>query len=511
MESASEKNKRIARNTVLLYIRTLITMLIALYTSRVVLQALGVDNYGVYNVVGGFVAMFSIVTSPISGAISRFLTFGLGKGDVDKLRITFATSFNILLCLGLIVILLGETVGLWFLDNKLNIPSGSVIAAQWVLQCSIVATLLGLMNIPFSAAIIAHEKMDVFALISILDALLKLGLAFSLTYLPFNTLTTYSVGIVGISAVNFAFYNIYCINKFSECRYEIKFDKVIFKEMTGFAWWTFFGNTAYIFNTQGVSMLMNIFFGVIVNTAKGIAMQIEGAVMSFVNSFTIAFSPQITKSYAENNIDYMVPVMCRGTKFSLYLMLLFLIPIEFEAPIVLRLWLGEIPEYTPLFLRLSMLCTTIMMLGTPFLQGITATGKIRNYQISVTIVGYLVFPITWVLYKIGYGPQIFYWIFLIIYSILVWIRMWFVRKLLGYKMKDFISDVFIPIVRCGILSVIIPLILYLSMSESLLRLFTLTIVSILSTSVIVLLFGMNKGERDFVITKIPFIRNIHVA
>lgn len=509
MESANVKNIRIAKNTALLYIRTLFTLIVSLYTSRVVLQALGVDNYGVYNVVGGFVAMFSIVTSPISGAISRFLTFGLGTGDIDKLRATFATSINILLCLGLIVVLLGETVGIWFLNNKLNIPAESMVAAHWVLQCSIIATLLGLMNIPFSAAIIAHEKMNVFAFISILDALLKLGLAFSLTFLPFNTLITYSVGIIGISVINVTFYSGYCHRKFSECRYKMRLEKGIFKEMTGFAWWTFFGNTSYIFNTQGVSMLMNIFFGVVVNTAKGIAMQVEGAVMSFINSFTLAFSPQITKSYAEGNRDYMISVMCRGTKFSIYLMLLFLIPLEFEAPLVLRLWLGEVPEYSPLFLRLSLICTTVMMLGMPFLQGITATGKIRDYQISVTAIGCLVFPITWILYKKGYGPQVFYWVYFTIYNLLIWVRMWFVRKLLGFKIKMFVTEIFMPIVVCTILSLILPSALFLIMPDTISRLIVLILVSTISTACIVLLLGVTRSERSFILAKIPVIRNIN--
>lgn len=502
LETAEVKNKRIARNTIFLYIRTFITMIVSLYTSRIILQALGVDDYGVYNVVGGFVGMFSIAVGPISSAVSRFITYGLGKGDIAKVKLTFSTSVNVQFVLGIIIVLIGETFGLWFLNNKLNIPPDSMVAANWVLQCSIISMVIGLINIPFSASIVAHEKMDIFAYMSILEVGLKLCLVFLVLFAPFNKLIFFSVGVLVNALIMRLIYGIYCTKKFEECRYEFKFDKSIFKEMTGFAWWSFLGSTAYIFNTQGVSMLMNIFFGVVLNTAKGLAMQVESAVISFVNSFTTAFSPQITKSYAEGNLDYMYSVMCRGSKFSIYLFLLFMIPLEFEAPQVLKLWLGEEPDYSALFLRLSMLCTATMMLGSPFLQGISATGVIRNYQIAVTVIGWLVFPLTWVAYRLGFSPEIFYWIYFVIYNILVWVRMWFVRRLLGFKIKDFLYDVFFPVIRCGILSVIPALCICQLMDDSVLRLFVLTGACTVTTSITVLYAGMSKNERAFVISRI---------
>ncbi len=501
-ESSSTKNARIARNTALLYIRTLFTMLVSLYTSRIILEALGVDNYGVYNVVGGFVAMFAIVTGPITNAISRFLTFGLGKGDIDSLRVTFSTSINIQLGLGLIVILLGESVGIWFLNNKLNIPPDSMTGAHWALQCSIIASVLSLINTPYSAAIIAHEKMGVFAFMSILDVMLKLGLVLSLVKLPFDTLITYSVGLVAVYLIQRLIYGIYCTRRFTECRYRPVFDRNTFREMTSFAWWTFLGNTACVFNNQGVAMIMNIFFGVVVNTAKGIASQIETAVLSFVTSFTTAFTPQITKSYAEGNIEYMHSVMCRGSKFSIYLLMLFLIPLEFEAPTVLRFWLGEIPPYSAQFLRLSLLCTAVLQFGAPFYQGIMATGNIRNYQIIITIVGCLVFPLTWIAYKLGAEPAVSYWIFLCIYNILVWIRMWYVRKLLNLPLRTFTQQVFLPILKCGILSVIPAIIVCRLMPETTLRLCVTTGVTLITTSLIILYVGMTQGERSFILSKI---------
>ena len=482
--------------------RTFFTMIVSLYTTRVIIRELGIDDYGVYNVVGGFVGMFSIIVGPISNAISRFLTFELGKGNLDRLKITFSTSVNVQIVFGLIIIIIGETFGIWFLNYKLNIPTGSLIAANWVLQCSLISMVISLINVPFFSSIVAHEKMDAFAYMSILEVILKLLLALSLSLSINNKLIFYSIGILAIGIIMRGLYGVYCTRKFEECHYELKFDKAIFKEMFGFAWWSFFGNTSYILNTQGVSMLMNIFFGVVINTAKGIAMQVEGAVLSFVNSFMSAFNPQITKSYAENNMEYMYSVMCRGSKFSFYLLLLFIIPIEFEAPLILKLWLGEVPEYSVSFLRLSLISVASLMLGNPFLQGILATGTIKGYEIAVTIVGCLVFPLTWVAYKIGFYPEIFYWIYIFIYNVLIWIRMWFCKRILGFRIKNFVKGVFIPVILCTLLSIPVPGIIFFMMDDTIVRLLVLTLSSFITSTIIILSVGMTSMERKYILSKI---------
>lgn len=477
-------------------------MIVSLYTSRIVLQALGVDDYGVYNVVGGTIAMFSIISNPISAAISRFLTYGLGKGDEAKLQTTFATSISILLILGGIIIVLAETIGVWFLNAKMNIPPGSLYAANWVLQCSVISLVLGLLNIPYNAALIAHERMNVFAYMSILEVVLKLAVAFSVLLIQSYRLIIYSIEILACFAIMRGCYWWYCRKYFSECKYSFVLDRPIFREMTGFAWWSFLGSTASTINMQGVDILMNLFFGVIVNTAKGIASQVEIAATSFINSFSTAFTPQITKSYAEGNINFMFSVMGRGSRFSIYLFLFFLVPLEFEAPTVLKIWLGEEPLFSATFLRFSMFCTATLMLGTPFLQGINATGKIRNYQIAAGSTAILVFILTWVAYKINYPPQVFYGIFFVIYNILVWIRMWFVKKLLGYQLKTFLKEVYLPIVLTIVLAFIPPFIVYAFLEEGLLRLFIITFVSILAVGISVYLVGVTTDERSSINNKI---------
>lgn len=498
MEDSVTKNRRIAKNTLLLYIRTFLVMIVSLYTSRVTLQALGIDNYGIYNVIGGLVAMFTVVSGPMSSAISRFLTYGLGKGDLKHLQTVFSTSVIVLLILGAIVILIGETIGLWFLNFKLNIPSESIYAANWVLQCSLATMVLQLINIPYSAAIISHEKMGVYAYMSILEIGLKLILVLLLLNVTRYVLIIYAFGVLTIYAINRLIYGIYCSKKFQECRFIKAFDKKIFKEVSSFATWSFWGNTASLFNTQGVGMLMNMFGGVVVNAAKGLTGQVESAVMSFVNSFTTAFTPQIIKSYAEENKSYMFSLMERGTKFSFFLMLMFLIPLEFEANVVLSLWLERVPEYTVSFLRLSLVCTAIMLIGQPYLQGLLATGNIRNYQIWVSIIGSSVFLFTWLFYRIGYPIISFYWVNMTVYFLLIWLRMWFVQKQLGYKISQFSGNVFFPIVKASILSLVIPALISILMKDGLLRLIILTSISILSTSFVVFMVGLNGSERIFI-------------
>lgn len=502
MESSSVKTKRIFKNTLFLYGRTFLTMIISLYTSRINLEALGIADYGVYNVVGGFIALFAIITGPFTGAFSRYLSFAVGKGDTDYSTRLFSSILNFQIVFSLVIIMLAEPVGIWFLNNKMEIPSESLTAANWVLQCSILTFALGMVNLPYSCSMVAHERMNIYAVMGIIDAALRLGLCFFLLVTPINRLITYAVGQLGIYILMRVIYGVYCTRKFAECKYRPLIDKKLIKEIAGFVGWTFLGSMTFLLNTQGVTILMNLYFGVIVNGAKAIATQVEGAVRSLVSNFTVAFSPQITKSYAEGNKEYMFSVMRRGTKFSVFLMLFFLIPLEFEADMVLKIWLGEFPEWSANFLRLTLICSTINSLGDPFYQGIMAHGNIRNYQIVVTLVGSLVFPLTWLSYRLWGDPAMFYVLYIIIYFILIWIRSYYANKLLGFSLSDFIKTVFIPIVRCISLAFLVPLFIFLFMSDGWLRLIVLTIASIIWTSITVLFLGMTKHEREVIINAI---------
>lgn len=495
----TENSKRIAKNTFVLYLRTIVMMLISLYTSRIVLELLGVDNYGILNVVGGVVGMFSIISGSLASSISRYLTFEIGTRNKERLKKVFSTSINIQCFIGLVILLIGETAGIWFLNTKLNIPDGRMIAAHWVLQCSLLSFVVGLISVPYNACIIAHERMNVFAYMTILDVVLKLLFVYLLFISPFDKLISYTVMMLVVSIIMRIIYGIYCARHFEECHYEKVFDKPLLKEMTSFAWWGFFGNTAWIFNTQGVNILINMFFGVAFNAARGVAGQIEGAVMQFIGNFTTALNPQITKSYAEGDKDYLFSLICRGTKYTFYLTLLFMIPVCFEANTLLSIWLIDVPPYSALFLRLSVLCTIATQYGGTAYTAIMATGKLKTYQITVTLIGCLVFPFTWLTYKLGMPVESVYYVFFPIYLILVYVRLIFLKRMMNFPISMFVRNTIYPSLLVLCLSIILPLLVVNYMTPSFLRLICTTAISIISLCFTIWGLGMNLGERKMML------------
>lgn len=504
MIAQTENTKRIAKNTIFLYGRTIVTMLISLFTSRIILAALGIDNYGIANVVGGVVAMFSVISGSLSGSISRFLTFALGEGNKENLRKLFSISINIQILIGLIILVVGEIGGIWFLNNKLNIPPDRLLAAHWVLQCSLLNFFVGLISVPYNACIIAHEKMDIYAYMTIVDVSIKLLFAYILYVTPFDVLITYIVSQLIVVILMRIFYGIYCTRKFEECRYEFTlFDKNLAKEMFSFAWWGFFGNTAWMFNTQGVNIAINMFFGVTFNAARGVAGQVEGAVMSFIGNFTTALNPQITKSYAAGDREYLFQLISKGAKFSFFLMLFFIIPVAFESETLLRLWLGDnVPPMAPLFVVLSLLSSVSVSYGNTAFTAIMATGNIRNYQIWITLVGCLVFPLTWLGYKLGLQIQSTYYIFIFIYCILVGIRILFLKKLMDFPPMSFIKNAVLPNLLVTFISLIGPSIIVYFLEPTFGRLIVTCCFSVLSIPIIVYFIGLTKGERSKVTAKI---------
>lgn len=502
METNTQKKQRIAKNTLLLYIRTLFTMIVSLYTSRIVLNTLGVDNYGIYNVVGGTISMFSIFSGSLSGAISRFITYGLGEGDLERLKKIFSTSVSIQIGLSILIFIMAEIGGIWMLNSKLNIPADRMYAAQWVLQFSILTFITGLISVPYNACIIAHEHMTVFAYMGIFEVIMKLVFVVALYYSPFDRLIVYSFLLFLIALILRLIYGIYCKRKFEECTYRFIVDKTLLREMTGYACWGFLGNTAYMFNTQGVNIVINLFFGVVLNAARGIVTQVETAVMQFVYNFTTAISPQITKSYASGDKEYMFTLICQGSKFSFFLLLIFLIPIEFEADTLLKLWLGNVPEYAPVFLRLSLIGATMVLLGNTGFTAIMATGNIRNYQLAVTVVGCLVFPLTWIAYKIGCPAQSTYIIYIAIYGVLNWIRLLYMRKLLGFRIQMFVNEVIWPILIVTSSAIVVPTLIYINMPSSIFRFIFLTGASIVITLICIYAGGLTYNERKTIIEKL---------
>ena len=478
-----------------MYFRTLFVMLVSLFTSRVVLRNLGVENYGIYNVVGGFVSMFAVISGAQSSSISRFLTFELGKGDKEKLSLIFSTSVNIQLLMGVLIFIVGESFGVWFLNYKMNIAEHNLYAANWVLQFSIGSFLLSLITLPYTASIIANEKMSSFAYISMIEVLLKLGIVYLLNITSHDKLTLYSFLLFVVSVITTVIYVVYCRISFPECSYKFRYDKSLAKEMTKFAGWSFLTNGAYIFNTQGVNLLINLFFGVVVNAARGIAFQIEQTIVNFVNNFTVALNPQIIKTYAQGDKKAMFSLICRGAKFSYLLLFCLALPLLFETNIVIRLWLTIVPEHTVSFFRLSIIGTMLTILGNTGYTACMATGNIKKYVIIITTIGSLVFPITWVLYKLGLAVESCYYVYIFIYIVLLFVRLFIMKGLLNFSPLLFVREVLFKVVIVSLCSIILPSIIVWEMEESVLRLLLNSLICVLSGIGFSLFIGLSQRER----------------
>ncbi len=491
--------QRIAKNTLVLYFRMFLMMAIGLFTSRIVLQTLGVKDYGTYNVVGGLVGMFTIVSSSLSTAISRFITFELGKKDKERLNKVFSTAINVQLLIGLLIIILMELVGVWFLNTQMNIPEGRMDAANWVFQLSILSFVLGLLMVPYNASIVAHEDMSVFAYMSLLHAVLKLLIVYSLYISPFDKLKTYAGLLFCVSLLMRSIYATYCKRHYEECTYHFVKDKQLLKEMMSFAGWNFLGNGSWILNNQGVNVLINIFFGVTLNAARGIATTVDNLVQGFVRNFMMAVNPQITKSYAAGDLAYMHKLVYAGAKYSAFMMLFFIIPVTLEAEAILHLWLGDIiPDYAPAFVRLTLLSSLCVVIGNTLITSVFATGKLKNYELVMGLMALSNFPMVWVAFKMGASPVVAYIIYFCVYFAMIFVRLFMVKDLIHMSAWTYIREVFVRVLIVGLLSLALPLVLFFSQEDSVWRVLEIGTVSILSTFLTVYFFGMKSDERTMV-------------
>ena len=424
----------------MLYFRMFLLLLIGLFTSRVVLRTLGVDDYGVYNVVGGVVTVFTFLTNSISAAISRYLAVGLGKGDPAHLRRIFSTGVLIQLGLSLLLVLLTETVGLWWVNHKLIIPDGRLEAARWVLHCSLGVLVVTLLAVPYNAAIIAHERMSAFALISLGEALLKLGVALLLFFSPFDKLISYAVLMLAVAVlVRFA-YGLYCRHFFPETRGRLVYDGALTREMTAFAGWSFFGSSGYVLNTQGAGQVVNLFFGVAVNAARGVALQIENTVKQFVSNFLTALNPQITKAWAAGERDYCFELVRKGAKYAWLVILACFIPIFGEAEWLLDLWLGpdKVPPYASVFVRLALVGLLVDLAGNSLHTLVQANGRVKQFYLLTGLTSYLGLPLTWLCFKLGAGPSLAYVVFVAVYLAVFVERIVLVHRLTDFPLRPYL-------------------------------------------------------------------------
>lgn len=507
MTQISSNNQKIAKNTIFLYFRMFITMVVGLFTSRITLQALGIDNYGITNVVGGVVGMFSLITGALINAVMRFLTFEIGKKDNSNLNKVFCTSINVMGLLSLLILILGETIGLWFLYHKLNIPVDRLDAANVVFQCSIVSCILMLMYVPYNALIIAYEKMSIWAYFSILDVFMKLLVVYALYISPFDKLKTFALLGLAWAVFNQVLYRIYCHRTFSIARYHFVFDKQLLKQMFSFAGWNFLGQGACVLNNEGINIVINLFFGVAVNAARGIAVSVNGYVSQFASNFMVAINPQITKSFAAGNYVETHKLIIRGAKVSYFLMFLLLLPICLETGQILHLWLGVVPEYAAVFVRWALIISLINSLSNTLITGLHASGKLKRYMTVVGFVELSNLPIAYIAFKLGAGPVYAYIVYFFVYFVLMFLRLYLVKDLVYMSGMEFIKAVYLRVLLVSLVAVPIPLILALLLEDSFLRLIIVTIVCVLCSGFSIYILGLDKHERimirNFIYNKLP--------
>lgn len=466
MSLSNSNSKRVAKNTLLLYARMFVSMAVGLFTSRIVLNALGVEDYGLYNVVGGVVVLLAFLNSAMSSATQRYLNVALGKKDDVELKKIISNSIILHLLVALLIVLLAETVGLFFVNSYMNIPEHRMGVANWVYQFSVFSFIASVVSVPFTASIVAHERMSAFAWMTIFDVFVKLVVALSLLFVHYDKLIVYAFLLFLQSWLARIIYFWFCKRNFMECKtIKLIVDKPLLKSMTSFSSWSIIGNLGYIIHTQGIAIVINLFFGVAVNAAQGIANQVNSIVKQFVTNFLIAFNPQVVKTYAAGEIDEMHKLVLRGCKVACLMVSVLVIPLILEAPMILKIWLGIVPEYAVIFVRLVLLLTLFDSFSNLLATAKGATGDIKVYQIVLTTIGLTHLPLVWICFKIGCEP---YWaqiIYLVIIITLQIVRVWFVCRAIKLSLSKFYKEV---VLRCSatmILAMIIPVYMHFKLPE----------------------------------------------
>ena len=499
------KSASITKNTLFLYIRMLFTLSTSLFTSRVILDSLGVEDYGIYNVVGGFVLMFNVFCAGLSTTTQRFLSYDLGKGDETELNETFSACVHIFLVMSLLIVLLAEIGGIWFLENKLVIPSNRMTAAKYVFQFSLCTLVFSLISVPYNALIIVHEKMKAFAYISVLEVAAKLIIAYLIYLCPVDKLIVYAILLAIIQLFIRIVYTKYCQRNFNESHISWHFNIKKIKQIYSFAGWAMFGGLASIGFTQGLNILLNIFFGPTVNSARAIAVQIQNAINSFVLNFQTAINPRIIKAYAEEQKPYMFQLVFASSKFSFILFYALSLPILLETHQNLTLWLKSVPDNTETFIRIIILTSMVDAMANPFMRTADATGKIKTYQLTIGTLLLSIVPVSYLLLKCGMPPYSVFIAHLGITIVAFMARLYIVKTLVNYSIKSYIKLVVIKVCIVTSLSTIIPFICLKLMEENVCRLIITTTSSLIMVGITTYIFALTQSEKTIINQKLKRI------
>lgn len=493
--SYTPSSSRLMINTFLLYFRMILLMCINLFTSRIVLEALGVEDFGIYNVVGGVVIMLGFLNDSMTVSTRRFLNFELGTGNKQRLHEVFVTSLNIYIIISLLIVILGETVGLWFVSEKMVIPPERMTAALWCYHISIFTAVIDILSCPYVSAIVAHEKMKSFAYIAILDALLRLFLVYLLLIFDYDRLIFYSILYAAVKILIRIVYNIYCVRHFEECKYRWVYNKELFKEMAIFAGWNMWGNFSYVCYTQGLNILLNVFFGPVVNAARGVAAQVQGTIGNFANNFQMAMTPQITKTYASGQLEETHLLLYRGSRLTFCLMLLMCFPLILETPAILGIWLKEVPEGSVLFLRLMLLIVLVQKNMSPLSTAVSSTGNIKKYETLVNGMMLAILPISYIVLRMGGEAWMVFAVYLVIAILSFVVAMHIALPMMSMSFKDYLLMVGKPCLFMTLLSAIIPIAMKMAGPEGLLYSLLIVVMSILSTIAASYIAGLSREEK----------------
>lgn len=484
------------------------SLLVSLYTSRIVLNELGFDDFGIYGVVGGIVVMFGFLNGAMASATTRYLSFAIGKKDEELLKKTFNSTLLIHIGIVLIILFFAETLGLWYINNKLNVLFERKIAVNFVFQFSLIASLINIVQVPYNAIIIAKEKMNIYALLSIIDVFLKLGVAFLLMFIVYDKLVLYSILVAIVSIITFLSYLFYCKRFFQETRFKFYKDSIFYNELINYSAWNLFGNFASVAKGQGINLVLNVFFGTVINAAYSIVMQVQAAVVMFVSNFQLAVNPQIIKSYSQNNHVQTSRLIVQSSKFSFFLLLIIISPILFNTNYILTLWLKSTPSTTVLFVKLCLITVLIDSLSGSLMTGIQATGKIKTYQAVVGLLLFLNLPISYLVLKITNTPSHVFIIGIITSLISLQLRLYFLFKTLRFDVSFYFKEVIFKILAIlGFLFIFYYILIDLINLASSFKMFVAhSVIIIVLIGILIYIIGVNKSEKQFLLNVIKKIK-----
>lgn len=499
----SVKNSQVAKNTAFLYFRMIVTLSISLYTTRIVLKSLGADDFGIYSVVGSVVAMLAFLNATMISTSNRFLSYELGAGNLRKLKKTFQITYTLHFILALIVLVILETVGLWFVKHKLNIAVERLWAAEWVFHFSAWTSLLLIIQVPFKSTLVANEKLGIYAFITIFNVLFKLILIFLLLYTAYDKLVIYGLLLFLVELISTAIIVIYSLRKFKETSVSFGWDKKIVNKIFSFSLWNLYGQFVIITTEHVLLIVLNIFFGTVVNASRGIASKLNSVIFNFVTNFQLALNPAITKSFAEGDKDNSKVLIFSGSKYGFFLMLLLSLPVLFELEFLLNLWFDTVPKFTVEFSRLLIINTIIDTLIGPLEIAMNATGKVKRYKITVYTITFLILPLSYLVLLTGFEPYAILYVQILFTILTLILRVWFVKKEYHFTYLKYFKEVLFKVLSVQLLVLIVPIILILSLNLQGFNRFIINgPITFISSVVIIYFFGLNSSERQFIIGKI---------